>query len=203
MLYQTIYGLSLKNENETITKVLKDIRELKINRVKKLIPNFTINFNFDNETILQEFLEFYDIKPSVKYFDINIKNIASLSTHETLNYYLKQEIKSDMLIANFAMSEAKKEKERRNEKFITKFLKFHKQLYTVKEREGCHCLLLFVPYRIHKHHLYLNKDNDGGVNEMLRNWKHTVFYIKNKNPRDWKNVSFSYIKNLKPATKHI
>ena len=203
MLYQTIYGLSLKNENETITKVLKDIRELKINRVKKLIPNFTINFNFDNETILQEFLEFYDIKPSEKYFDINIKNIVSLSTHETLNYYLKQEIKSDMLIANFAMSEAKKEKERRNEKFITKFLKSHKQLYTVKEREGCHCLLLFAPCQIHKHYLYLNKDNYGRLTEMLRDWPHTVFYIKNKNPRDWKNVSFSYIKILSPASKHI
>ena len=199
MFYSTIYDFALQNNNEAITKALKEIREFKINYVKNLIPNFTINFNFENETILKEFLEFHDIKPSEKYFDVNVKNIISFSDQEVLNYYLKQEIKSDFMVAHFAILNAKKEKERRKEKFIKKFLRNHRQFYIVEEREGCHCLLLFDPYLPYKNHLYLNKDNDGRVNEMLKNWKHDIFYLKNKNPRDFKNVSFSYIKNLTPS----
>ena len=200
MFYTTIYDFALQNNEEAITRALKEIRELKINYVKKLIPNFTINFNFENETILKEFLEFHDIKPSEKYFDINVKNIISFSDEEVLNYYLKQEIKSDFMLAHFAVLNAKKEKERIKEKFIKKFLKNHRQFYIVEEREGCHCLLLFAPSLPHKNHLYLNKDNDEAVNEMLKNWKHDIFYLKNKNPRDFKNVSFSYIKNLTPSS---
>ena len=199
MFYSTIYDFSLQNNDEAITKALKEIREFKINYVKNLIPNFTINFKFENETILKEFLEFHNIKPSEKYFDINVKNIISFSDEEVLNYYLKQEIKSDFMVAHFAILNAKKEKEKRKENFIKKFLKNHKQFYVVDEREGCHCLLLFAPYLPYKNHLYLNKDNDGRVNEMIKHWKHDIFYLKNKNPRDFKNVSFSYIKNLSPS----
>ena len=193
--------MSLQNNNEAITNALKEIRELKINYIKNLIPNFTINFKFENETILKDFLEFHNIKPSEKYFDINVKNIISFSDEEVLNYYLKQEIKNDFMVAHFAVLNAKKEKEKRKEKFIKNFLKNHRQFYIVEEREGCHCLLLFDPYLPYKNHLYLNKDNDGRVNEMLKNWKHDIFYLKNKNPRDFKNVSFSYIKNLSPTPK--
>ena len=200
MFYNIIYDFTLQNKQEDVTKALKEIRELKINYVKKLIPNFTINFNFENETILKEFLEFHDIKPSEKYFEINVKNIISFSNEEVLNYYLKQEIKGDFMVAHFAVLNANKEKERRRKKFIEKFLKHHTQFYIVNEREGCHCLLLFSPDKPYRHNLYLNKDKDSRLNEMLKEWKHDIFYLKNKNPRDFKNVSFPYIKNLTPSS---
>ena len=193
--------MSLQNNTEDITNAIKEIREFKIDYIKSILPNFKVNFKFENETILKDFLEHSNIKPSEKYFDINVKNIISFSDEEALNYYLKQEIKNDLMTAHFATLEAKKEKERRKERFIKKFLKYHKQFYLVNEREGCHCLLFFAPYIPHIHNLYLNKDNDGKVNEMVKNWKHDIFYLKNKNPRDFKNVSFSYIKNLSPSSK--
>ena len=120
MFYSTIHDLALKNDCESITKALKKIRELKINFVKSLIPDFTINFNFKNEEICKDFLEHMNIKPSEKYFDINVKNIISFDDEELLNYYLKQEIKSDLMTAHLATLKAKEEKERRKEKFIIK-----------------------------------------------------------------------------------
>ena len=92
--YETIHLMSMQNDDEAITNALKKIRELKINFIKELIPNFTINFNFENEQICKDFLEHINIKPSEKYFDINIKNIITFNDEELLNYYLKQEIKT-------------------------------------------------------------------------------------------------------------
>ena len=201
MFYETIHEMALQNNSIAITDALKEIRELKINFVKSLIPDFTINFNFKNEEICKDFLEHMNIKPSEKYFSINIKNIISFDDEELLNYYLKQEIKSDLMTAHLAVLKAKEEKERRKEKFIKKFLKDNKQFYLVEEREYCHCLLFFTPYIPYKHNIYLNKNNDEEVNKMIRNWPHSIFYLKNKNTRDWKNVSFSHIKNLSPAPK--
>ena len=201
MFYETIHEMALQNNSIAITDALKEIRELKINFVKSLIPDFTINFNFKNEEICKDFLEHMNIKPSEKYFSINVKNIISFDDEELLNYYLKQEIKSDLMTAHLATLKAKEEKERRKEKFIKKFLKDNKQFYLVEEREYCHCLLFFAPYIPYKHNIYLNKNNDEEVNKMIRNWPHAIFYLKNKNTRDWKNVSFSHIKNLSPAPK--
>ena len=201
MFFDTIYEFALQNNSEAITNALKEIREFKISYVKSLIPDFTINFNFENEEICKDFLEYMFIKPSELLFNINVQNIISIADEEVLNYYLKQEIKNDFMTAHFATMEAKKEKEKRRERFIKKFLKNHKQFYLVNEREGCHCLILFAPYVPHKHNLYLNNDSDSRVNELIRNWSHDIFYIKNKNPRDFKNVSFSYIKNLSPTPK--
>ena len=201
MLYETIHEMALQNNSEAITDALKEIREIKINFVKSLIPDFTINFNFKNESICKNFLNHINIEPSEKYFGINVKNIISFDDEELLNYYLKQEIKKDFMTAHLATLQAKKEKERRKEKFIKKFLKDNKKFYLVEEREGCHCLLLFAPYEPFKHNIIMNKDNDGEVNELIKAWPHTIFYLKNKNPRDWKNISFSHIKNLSPAPK--
>ena len=193
--------MALQNNSEAVTNALKEIREFKIDFIKSVIPNFTVNFKFENESILKDFLEHHNITPSEEHFDINIKNIISFSDQEVLNYYLKQEIKNDFMVAHFATIQAKKEKEIRKEKFIKKFLRYNKQFYIVDKREGCHCLLFFAPYLPHKHNIYMNKDNDGEVNKMIRNWPHSIFYLKNKNTRDWKNVSFSHIKNLSPAPK--
>ena len=199
--YETIHLMSMQNDNEAITNALKSIRELKINFIKTLIPNFTINFKFENEQICKDFLESLNIIPSEKYFEINVKNIITFKDEELLNYYLKQEIKNDFMTAHCAVLKAKEEKERRKEKFIKNFLKKNKQFYLVEKREGCHCLLFFASYVPYKHNIFMNKDNDGELNEMIRKWSHTIFYLKNTNPRDWKNVSFSHIKNLSPAPK--
>ena len=193
--------MSIQNDNEAITKALKSIRELKINFIKTLLPNFTINFKFENEQICKDFLDSINIIPSAKYFEINVKNIITFKDEELLNYYLKQEIKNDFMTAYCAVIKAKEEKEKRKEKFIKNFLKKNKQFYLVEKREGCHCLLFFAPYVPYKHNIFMNKDNDGELNEMIRKWPHTIFYLKNTNPRDWKNVSFSHIKNLSPAPK--
>ena len=201
MFYDTIHEMALQNNDKAITNALKEIRELKINFIKKLIPKFTINFNFENEQICKDFLEHRNIKPSEKYFDINIKNIITFNDEELLNYYLKQEIKNDFMTAHLATLQAKKEKERRKEKFIKKFLKDNKQFYLAEKREGCHCLLFFAPYIPYKHNIYMNKDNNGELNDTIRKWPHSIFYLKNNNPRDWKNVSFSHIKKLSPAPK--
>ena len=201
MFYDTIHEMALQNNSEAITNALKEVRELKINFVKSLLPNFTINFKFENEQICKDFLEHMNIKPSEKYFDINIKNIIAFNDEELLNYYLKQEIKTDFMTAHLATLQAKKEKERRKEKFIKKFLKDNKQFYLVEKREGCHCLLFFAPYKPYRHNIFMNKDNNGELNETIKKWSHTIFYLKNTNPRDWKNISFSHIKNLNPAPK--
>ena len=119
--------MALQNNSEAITNALKEVRELKINFVKSLLPNFTINFKFENEQICKDFLEYSNIKPSEKYFGINIKNIISFNDEELLNYYLKQEIKNDFMTAHHATLQAKKEKEIRKEKFIKKFLKDNKK----------------------------------------------------------------------------
>ena len=202
MLFEMIYEMALKNDCEAITKSLKDLRETKINFIKSKLPNFTINFNFTNEELCRDFLEYHNIHTSEKYFDINIVNLIAIGDEELLNYYLKQEIKNDFMLAHFASMQAKNEKEKRKEKFIKKFLRNHKQFYLVEEREYCHCLLFFAPYIPYKHNIYLNKNNDEEVNKVIRNWPHAIFYLKNKNTRDWKNVSFSHIKNLSPAPKH-
>ena len=195
--------MSMQNNDKAITNALKDIRELKINFIKNLIPDFTINFKFQNEQIYKDFLEHIDIKPSEKYFGVNVKNIITFKDDELLNYYLKQEIKSDLITAHFAVLKAKEEKQRRKEKFIKIFLKRHKIFYLVEKREGCHCVLFFAPQMPYRHTLLMNKDNDGELNKTISEWPHYMFYIKNKNVRDWSNTTLSHIKKISPAPKRF
>ena len=144
MLYETIHEMALQNNSEAITEALKEIRELKINFVKSLLPNFTINFKFENEQICKDFLKHMNIKPSEKYFDINVKNIISFDDEELLNYYLKQEIKNDFMTAHLATLQAKEEKEKRKEKFIKNLLKKNKQFYLVEKKRRLSLFTIFL-----------------------------------------------------------
>ena len=103
IFFDTIFQLALQSDKEAITNALKEIRELKINFIREKIPDFVINFKFENEQICKDMLENLGINPSERYYDINVENLIPFEDFELLNYYLKQEIKTDFMTAHFAV----------------------------------------------------------------------------------------------------
>ena len=201
--FQTIYDAAINLEKDFITEAIKLKRNSRLNFVKEKIPSFIFNFKFEEfEKILcEERIESMGIIILCGYYEENVLNIIALKDYILLNYYVKQELKKDILTVNFVIKEAEKERERRAVKFIKSYLKQNKQFKLQEERKGCDCLLLFNPAHTTNKTVYSNNETSEKQNKLLDIWEHKIYFLKNKNPRDSKQNARSYIKKATPAPK--
>ena len=204
LFFSTIFEAALKKDEEFITEALKVKRQSRLNFVKEKIPNFIFNFKFEEHEIeICKFkLNAYGFE-SYAHFNEDVLNIIAMKDYLLLQYYLKQTIKHDLLTADFAVNEAKKERERRSEKFLKIFLKQNKQLKLQKERKGSDCVVFFNPVFTLNKSVYLNDESNENQNKMIELWKHKIYFFKNKNTHDSKRIVYSQIRKSVPAPKGI
>ena len=204
LFFSTIFNAALKKDEEFITEALKLKRNSRLNFVKEKIPNFIFNFKFEEyeKEMCEDRLQSMGIDCYVHY-DEDVLNLIALKDYLLLNYYVKQAIKHDFITVDFAVNEAKKERERRADKFIKNFLKEKKIFKLQNEREGCDCLLLFNPAHTKIRRVIINDDKNEDQNDMLKEWRHKIYFLKNKNPRDSKQNNFAFIDKMKPSPKGL
>ena len=202
LFFSTIFEAALKKDEEFITEALKVKRQSRLNFVKEKIPDFIFNFKFEEHEIdkCKHNLEVYGFE-SYAHFDEDVTNLIAMKDYLLLNYYVKQTIKYDFLTVDFAVNEAKKERERRSEKFIKKFLKQNRDYKLQKEREGCDCIVFFNPAYTTNKSIYINNESNENQNKFLKFWKHKVYFLKHKNPHNAKQIVHSQIKKAVPAPK--
>ena len=202
--FSTIFEAALKKDEEFITEALKVKRQSRINYILEKIPDFILNFKFKQDEIelCKHKLEAYGFE-SYAYFDEDVKNIIAMKDYLLLQYYLKETIRHDLFTSDFAVREAKKERERRSEKFLKFFLKQNRQFKIQKERKGSDCVVFFNPFFPSNKSIYLNEESNENLNEMIELWKHKIYFFKNKNTHDSKRVVYSQIRNAVPAPKGV
>ena len=205
--FKDIFNLALHkkyDEIETINLKRKLYRQSLIN---KLLGNIDIEkYNYkeigQEDSLFENSLELYDINNSNTFSD-NLNRLIKIKDWYLLNFYYKKEDDNDKSMTKFCKIEALKEREKKINKFLKKFLKQNSQFKQVTERKGCHTLLFFNPFDLKTYEIYNNDEKNKCQNKIVESYSEEIAFLNNKNPRDGKLVSKSFIKHMVAAKKNI
>ena len=205
--FKDIFNLALHkkyDEIETINLKRKLYRQSLIN---KLLGNIDIEkYNYkeigQEDSLFENSLELYDINNSNTFSD-NLNRLIKIKDWYLLNFYYKKEDDNDKSMTKFCKIEALKEREKKINKFLKKFLTVNPQFKQVTERKGCHSLLFFNPFDLKTYKIYNNDEKNECQNKIVESYSEEIAFLNNKNPRDGKLVSKSFIKHMVAAKKNI
>ena len=205
--FQKIFHLALHkkyDEIETINLKRKLYRQSLIN---KLLGNIDVEkYNYkeigQEDSLFENSLELYDINNSNTFSD-NLNRLIKIKDWYLLNFYYKKEDDNDKSMTKFCKIEALKEREKKINKFLKKFLTVNPQFKQVTERKGCHSLLFFNPFDLKTYKIYNNDEKNECQNKLVELYSEEIAFLNNKNPRDGKLVSKSFIKHMVAAKKNI
>ena len=207
--FQDIFNLALHKKYDEI-ELINSQRKL---YRKCLIEEKTKNLNvdikiydykemFQEDSYFEDSLEFFNINNSNTFLD-NLDSLIKLRDWHLLDFYCKKQDKDDNWITEFCKKESLKERERRTNKFLKRFFKQNPQFKRVTERKGCHSLLFFNPVDLKSYNIYINNDNDEDQSRIIESCSHEIVFLNNRNPRDGKLVTRSFIKNAVDAKKNV
>ena len=154
------------------------------------------------DSFFKDSLEFYNINNGNTFLD-NLNSLIELKDWHLLNFYYKKEDDNDKSITEFCKTEALKERERRINKFLKIFFKRNPQFKQATERKCCHSLLFFNPFDFRTYKIYINDEKNEDQNKFIESYSQEIVFINNKNPRDGKLITRSFIKNAVDAKKNI
>ena len=205
--FQDIFHLALHkkyNEIEAINLKRKLHRQ---SLIKKLLGDIDIEkYNYkeigQEDSLFENSLELYDINNSNTFSD-NLNRLIKIKDWYLLNFYYKKEDDNDKSMTKFCKIEALKEREKKINKFLKKFLTVNPQFKQVTERKGCHSLLFFNPFDLKTYKIYNNDEKNECQNKIVESYSEEIAFLNNKNPRDGKLVSKSFIKHMVAARKNI
>ena len=205
--FKDIFNLALHkkyDEIETINLKRKLYRQSLIN---KLLGNIDIEiYNYkemrQEDSFFKDSLELYEINNSNTFSD-NLNRLIKIKDWYLLNFYYKKEDDNDKSMTKFCKIEALKEREKRINKFLKKFLKKNSQFKQVTERKGCHGLLFFNPFDLKTYNIYINDEKNEDQNKFIELYSQEIAFLNNKNPRDGKLTTRSFIKHAVDAKKNI
>ena len=197
--FQDIFHLALHKKYDEIEAINLKRKLHRQSLIKKLLGDIDIEkYNYKEigqEDSLFENLELYDINNSNTFSD-NLNRLIKIKDWYLLNFYYKKEDDNDKSMTKFCKIEALKEREKKTNKFLKKFLLVNPQFKRVTERKGCHSLLFFNPFDLKTYKIYTNDDNNEGQNKFIESWTEEIAFLNNKNPRDGKLVARSFIKHI-------
>ena len=207
--FQKIFNLALHKEYDKIETINLKRKLQRQSLIKEKLGNLNINIETYNYKEMRQEDSFF--KDSLKLYNINngntfLDNLNSLIKSKDwylLNFYYKKEDDNDKSITEFCKIEALKEREKRINKFLEKFLKKNSQFKQVTERKGCHSLLFFNPFDLKTYHIYINDEKNEDQNKFVRSYSQEIAFLNNKNPRDGKLTTRSFIKHAADANKNI
>ena len=204
--FQDIFHLALHKKYDEIEAINLKRKLHRQSLIKKLLGDIDIEkYNYKEigqEDSLFENLELYDINNSNTFSD-NLNRLIKIKEWYLLNFYYKKEDENDKSMTKFCKIEALKEREKKINKFLKKFLKVNPEFKRVTERKGCHSLLFFNPFDLKTYKIYTNDDNNEGQNKFIESWAEEIAFLNNKNPRDGKLAARSFIKRVPGVKKNI
>ena len=207
--FQDIFNLALHKEYDKIETINLKRKLQRQSLIKEKLGNLNIDIEAYNYKEMRREDSFF--KDSLKLYNINNDNTFSDNLNllikskdwYLLNFYYKKEDDNDKSITEFCMIEALKEREKRINKFLKKFLKKNSQFKQVTERKGCHSLLFFNPFDLKTYHIYINDEKNENQNKLVRSYSQEIAFFNNKNPRDGKLTTRSFIKHAVDAKRNI
>ena len=209
--YKDIFNLALHKEYDKIETINLKRKLQRQSLIKEKLGNLNIDINIETYNYKEMRREDSFFKDSLKLYNINNGNTFSDNLNllikskdwYLLNFYYKKEDDNDKSITEFCMIEALKEREKRINKFLEKFLKKNSQFKQVTERKGCHSLLFFNPFDLKTYHIYINDEKNENQNKLVRSYSQEIAFLNNKNPRNGKLATRSFIKHIVDAKRNI
>ena len=205
--FQDIFHLALHKKYDEIEAINLKRKLHRQSLIKKLLGDIDIEkYNYkeigQEDSIFENSLELYNINNGNTFSD-NLNSLIKVKEWYLLNFYYKKEEENDKSMTKFCKIEALKEREKKINKFLKKFLTVNPQFKQVTERKGCHSLLFFNPFDLKTYKIYNNDEKNECQNKIVESYSEEIAFLNNKNPRDGKLVSKSFIKHMVAARKNI
>ena len=207
--FQDIFNLALHKKYDKIETINLKRKRYRQSLIKEKLGSLNIDIEIYNykqmrqeDWFFEDSLEFYNINNGNTFLD-NLNSLIELKDWHLLNFYYKKEDDNDKSITEFCKKETLKERERKTNKFLKKFFKQNPQFKQVTERKGCHSLLFFNPFDLKTYNIYINDEKNEDQNKFIELYSQEIAFLNNKNPRDGKLATRSFIKNAVDAKKNI
>ena len=207
--FQDIFNLALHKEYDKIKTINLKRKLHRQSLIKEKLGNLNIDIETYNykemrqeDLFFENSLKLYNINNGNTFLD-NLNSLIKLKDWYLLNFYYKKEDDNDKSITEFCKIEALKEREKRINKFLKNFLKKNSQFKQVTERKGCHSLLFFNPFDLKTYNIYINDEKNEDQNKFVELYSQEIAFLNNKNPRDGKLATRSFIKHVVDAKKNI
>ena len=205
--FQDIFHLALHKKYDEIETINLKRKLYRQSLIKKLLGNIDIEkYNYkeigQEDSLFENSLKLYDINNGNTFSD-NLNSLIKIKEWYLLNFYYNKENDNDKSMTEFCKIEALKEREKKMNKFLKRFLTVNPEFKQVTKRKGCHTLLLFNPFDLKTYKIYNNDEKNKCQNKIIESYSQEVVFLKNKNPRDGKLASKSFIKHMVAARKNI
>ena len=207
--FQDIFNLALHKKYDEIETINLKRKLYRQSLIEEKLGNLNIDIETYNykemrqeDSLFKDSLEFYDINNGNTFSD-NLDLLIKIKDWYLLNFYYKKEDDNDKSMTKFCKIEALKEREKKINKFLKKFLTINPQFKQATERKGCHSLLFFNPFNLKTYKIYTNDEKNEHQNELVESYSQEIAFLSNKNPRDGKLVARSFIKHMLAAKKNI
>ena len=205
--FQDIFHLALHKKYDEIETINLKRKLYRQSLIKKLLGNIDIEkYNYkeigQEDSLFENSLKLYDINNGNTFSD-NLNSLIKIKEWYLLNFYYNKENDNDKSMTEFCKIEALKEREKKINKFLKRFLTVNPEFKQVTKRKGCHSLLFFNPFDLKTYKIYTNDDKDEQQNKIVESWSEEIAFLNNKNPRDGKLVAISFIKHMVAARKNI
>ena len=197
--FQDIFHLALHKKYDEIETINLKRKLYRQSLIKKLLGNTDIEkYNYkeigQEDSLFENSLKLYNINNGNTFSD-NLNSLIKIKEWYLLNFYYNKENDNDKSMTKFCKIEALKEREKKINKFLKRFLTVNPEFKQVKERKGCHSLLFFNPFGLKFYRIFTNDEKNEHQNELIESYSEEVAFLKNKNPRDGKLVAKSFIKH--------
>ena len=201
--FQDIFNLALHKEYDKIETINLKRKLYRQSLIKEKLGKIDIDIDIESydykemrqdDLLFKNSLELYNINNGNTFSD-NLNSLIKIKDWYLLNFYYNKENDNDKNMTKFYKIEALKEREKKINKFLKKFLTANPEFKQVTERKGCHSLLFFNPFDSKVYRIYTNDDKNEHQNELVESYSEEVAFLKNKNPRDGRLAAKSFIKH--------
>ena len=207
--FKDIFNLALHKKYDEIETINLKRKLYRQSLIKEKLGSLNIDIETYNykemrqeDSFFKDSLKLYDINNGNTFSD-NLNSLIKVKEWYLLNFYYNKENDNDKSMTEFCKIEALKEREKKINNFLKKFLKQNSQFKQVTERKGCHTLLFFNPFDLKTYEIYNNDEKNKCQNKIVESYSEEIAFLNNKNPRDGKLASKSFIKHMVAAKKNI
>ena len=205
--FQKIFNLAFHEKYDKIETINLKRKLYRQSLIKEKLGSLNIDIETYNYKEMRQEDSFF--KDSLKSFNINdgnsfldnLNSLIKLRDWHLLNFYYKEQDDNDKSITEFCKKEALKEIKRKKNKFLKKFLKRNSQFEQATERKGCDVLLFFNIFDLKFFKIHINDEKNEDLNKIIESCSHEIIFLNNKNPRDGKLVTRSFIKHKVDSKK--
>ena len=207
--FQNVFNLALHKEYDKIETINLKRKFYRQSLIEEKLGSLNIDIETYNykemrqeNSFFEDSLEFYNINDGNTFLN-NLNSLIELRDWHLLDFYYKKQDDNDKSITEFCKKETLKERERQTNKFLKRFFKQNPQFKQATERKCCHSLLFFNPFDLKTYNIYINDEKNENQNKFIESYSQEIAFLNNKNPRDGKLVTRSFIKHAVDAKKNI